>query len=359
MRIGWNLGYWSSSPPEGVATDLASLEAAGLDSVWTAETYGSDALTPLAWWGASTDRLRLGTAVCQLSARTPSAMAMAAMTLDHLSAGRFALGLGVSGPQVVEGWYGRPFSRPLSRTREYIAIMRDIWRREAPLVHEGDHYRIPYEGGTGLGKPLRSSIRPLRPTIPILLAAEGPKNVALAAELADGWLAFLYSPEHHHLYAEPLERGTARRTDDRASEELEIVATVPVSLDDELEVAARPIREMLALYIGGMGARGANFHLDVVERMGFGAAAEQIQRHFLAGERERAVAAVPMELVDHLALVGDTRRVTEGLRRWERSPVGTLLVQGPASVIGAVLDAAAAGPATPGASTVPPRPPND
>lgn len=344
MRIGWNLGYWSSAPPDGVVAALAQLESDGLDSVWTAETYGSDALTPLAWWGGATSQLRLGTAVCQLSARTPAAMAMAALTLDHLSGGRFVLGLGVSGPQVVEGWYGQPFVRPLGRTREYLSILRRIWAREAPLVHAGEHYQVPLQGGTGLGKPLRASVRPLRSAIPIMLAAEGPRNVALAAELADGWLAFLYSPDHHHLYQEALEAGMERREADRVAQPFEIAATVPVSTHEDLDIAARPVREMLALYVGGMGARSANFHRDVVERMGFATAADAIQRHYLAGDRERAVREVPQELVDHLALVGPPERITAGLQRWQRSPVTTLLIQGgPPEAVASVLAAARGG----------------
>src|SRR6195952_5434163 len=190
------IGYWSSHPPTGVPEGLAAAEELGYDSIWTAEAYGSDCLTPLAWWGARTERLKLGTAIVQMSARQPAATAMAAMTMDLLSGGRFILGLGVSGPQVVEGWYGMPFAKPLARTREYIGILRDIWARRGRVRAEGDHYRLPLEGGTGLAKPLKSSIHPLREEIPIYLGAEGPKNVALCAELCDGWRAMLFSPTH-------------------------------------------------------------------------------------------------------------------------------------------------------------------
>src|SRR5664280_31178 len=200
LKLGLNTGYWTGGPPPGAAESIAEAERLGFDSIWTAEAYGSDCLTPLAWWGASTQRLKLGTAIVQMSARQPAATAMAAMTLDHLSGGRFILGLGVSGPQVVEGWYGMEFAKPLARTREYIAILRDIWARKGPLQAPGPHYPLPLPGGTGLGKPLKSSIHPLREDIPIYLGAEGPKNIALRAEVCDGWLALFFSPEHQGLY---------------------------------------------------------------------------------------------------------------------------------------------------------------
>ena len=189
LRLGMNVGYWAGGPPPGAAEAVREAERLGFDSVWTAEAYGSDALMPLAWWGASTQKLKLGSAIVQISARTPAATAMAAMTLDHLSGGRLILGLGVSGPQVVEGWYGQSFAKPLARTREYIGILRDIWARRGPVTSDGPHYPLPLPGGTGLGKPLKSSLRPFREDIPIYLAAEGPKNIALAGELCDGWLA--------------------------------------------------------------------------------------------------------------------------------------------------------------------------
>src|SRR3954449_6387490 len=213
LKLGLNTGYWPSrpaGPPPGIEATVAEAERLGFDSMWTAEAYGSDVLTPLAWWGSQTERLRLGTAIVQMSARTPAATAMAAMTMDHLSGGRFILGLGVSGPQVVEGWYGRPFAKPLARTREYLGILRDIWARQGPVTNDGEHYPPPVPGGTGLGKPLKSSIRPLREDIPIFLGAEGPKNVALCAELCDGWLAMLFSPANQDMFKEALDEGFAR-----------------------------------------------------------------------------------------------------------------------------------------------------
>src|SRR5436853_1509225 len=192
LKLGLNTGYWAGGPPPGIEETIAEAERLGFDSIWTAEAYGSDCLRPLAWWGARTDRIRLGTAIVQVSARQPAATAMAAMTMDHLSGGRFVLGLGVSGPQVVEGWYGRPFAKPLARTREYIGILRDIWARKGPLTNDGEHYPLPLRGSE-LGKPLKSSIHPLREDIPIYLGAEGPKNIALAAALCDGWLPLFFS----------------------------------------------------------------------------------------------------------------------------------------------------------------------
>lgn len=333
MKLGWNLGYWSSGPPAGVPELLAELERLGYDSFWTAEAYGSDVVTPLAWWGSRTTRLRLGTAIMQLSARTPAAAAMAALTLDHLSGGRFVLGLGVSGPQVVEGWYGRPFAAPLARTREYVAIVRDVLARHAPVTSGGAHYPLPLPGGTGLGKPLKSSVRPLRADLPILLAAEGPKNVALAAEIGDGWLPFLFSPHDEQRYRAALDEGFARPGARRAVADFEVVATVPVSIADDIETAAAPVRQLLALYLGGMGARDHNFHHDVAVRMGFEAAADRIQQLYLAGRKQEAAQAVPLRLVEQLALVGPVAKVRDDLAAWEASMVTTMLVQGPPAVL--------------------------
>ena len=212
MKLGLHMGYWGSGPPANPIDTILEAERLGFDSVWVAESYGSDALTPLAWWGASTSKIRLGTNLAQLSARSPTAAAMAAMTLDHLSGGRFVLGLGVSGPQVVEGWYGAPFNKPLARTREYIDIVRKVLARSAPVTNDGPNYPLPHPGGMGLGKPLKSIVHPLREDIPILLGAEGPKNVALAAEIADGWFPIFFSPRHDAMYRDSLAEGFARAT---------------------------------------------------------------------------------------------------------------------------------------------------
>ena len=247
LSLGLNTGYWSSGPPPGVTEAIAEAERLGFDSIWTAEAYGSDGLTPLAWWGSSTERVRLGTAITQMSARTPAATAMAAMTMDHLSGGRFVLGLGVSGPQVVEGWYGQPFAKPLARTREYVAIVRDIVARRGPVAAPGPHYPLPYPDGTGLAKPLKSTLHPVREEIPIFLGAEGPKNVALAAEICDGWLALFFAPEHAGFYRDALDEGFAREGARRSWDDFEVVATVPLIVSDDVEQAADFLRPMYAL----------------------------------------------------------------------------------------------------------------
>jgi F420-dependent oxidoreductase-like protein len=328
VQLGYHLGYWSAGPPPGAAEAVAACEQLGFDSIWTAEAYGSDALTPLAWWGAATRRVRLGTNIVQLSARTPAATAMAALTLDHLSGGRFVLGLGVSGPQVVEGWYGQPYPRPLARTRDYVEIVRAVWRRDAPVTHDGPHYPLPHPGGTGLGKPLRSTVHPLRADIPILLGAEGPKNVALAAEIADGWLPLFFSPKTDGFYRAALAEGFARPGARRTPADFEIAASVPVVIDPDVEAAADRLRPMLALYIGGMGAQSANFHADAFARMGHEAAVHTVQEHYAAGRRAEAVAAIPTALVEDVALIGPPAKIADERQLWEQTVLTSLLVQG-------------------------------
>jgi F420-dependent oxidoreductase-like protein len=328
LKLGLNMGYWAGGPPPGAAGLVDRAERLGFDSLWTAEAYGSDCLTPLAWWGSATERLRLGTAIVQLSARQPTATAMAAMTLDHLSGGRFILGLGVSGPQVVEGWYGMPFEKPLARTREYIGILRSVWAREGPLTNDHPHYPLPRPGGTGLGKALKSSIHPLRSDIPIFLAAEGPKNVALAGELCDGWLALFFSPHHEDLYAPSLAEGFARTGARRDAATFEVVATVPLIVNDDVEQAVDWLRPMYALYFGGMGARSANFHADVPVRMGFEPEVREIQELYLEGKKDEAAAKVPRALVEKLALVGPLEKIRHDIEAWRDSIVTTLLVSG-------------------------------
>src|SRR5436305_3344744 len=259
LKLGLNTGYWAGGPPPGVTEAIAEAERLGFDSIWTAEAYGSDCLTPLAWWGAATERIKLGTAIVQMSARQPAATAMAAMTMDHLSGGRFVLGVGVSGPQVVEGWYGMPFAKPLARTREYISIVRDIAARADRVTAPGPHYPLPYPDGTGLGKPQQSTLHPVREEIPIFLGAEGPKNVALAGELCAGWLALFFSPKHEAFYREALAEGFAREGARRSFDDFEVAATVPLIVHDDVDQAADMLRPMYALYFGGMGARGRNF----------------------------------------------------------------------------------------------------
>jgi F420-dependent oxidoreductase-like protein len=319
LSIGLQLGYWQAQPPPDLIGLAQAAESAGFDSIWTAEAWGSDAFTPLAWIGAHTSKIRLGTSVVQLSARTPAATAMAALTLDHLSKGRLTLGLGVSGPQVVEGWYGQPFSQPLARTREYIDIIRQVLARERPVKNDGPHYPLPYhgEGSWGLGKPLRSITHPLRKDIPIFLGAEGPKNVALAAEIADGWLPLYYAPTRPEVYADSLRH---------MKPGFEIAQMAIFNITDDVATGLMPVKMMLSFYIGGMGAKKHNFHMNLMGRMGFEAEATKIQELFLAGKREEAVAAVPDAFADEISLVGPVERIKDRLQAWRESPVTSLLV---------------------------------
>ena len=316
MRLGLTLGYWMPDPWDPTELVLEA-ERLGYDSAWTAEAYGSDVVSTLCWIGAHTSRIKLGTGIMQISARTPACVAMTAATIDHLSGGRLILGIGVSGPQVVEGWYGQPFPRPLGRTREFIELVRTMLRREGPVTYRGQHYQLPIPGGAGLGKPLKLIVKPLRREIPIYLGAEGPKNVALAAELCDGWLPLFYSPfRSTDLYTESL-RG--------AKPGFEIACTVTVNVNDDLEQALLPMKWMLAFYIGGMGAKEKNFHLNLIARMGFEAEAARVQQLFLTGDRAAAAAAVPDALADEISLAGPPARIRERLQAWKKSPVSTLL----------------------------------
>lgn len=319
LKLGLQLGYWGAAPPADLLGLATEAERLGFDSVYTAEAWGSDAFTPLAYIAAHTHRIKLGTAVVQLSARTPAATAMATLTLDHLSKGRVILGLGVSGPQVVEGWYGQPFSKPLARTREYIDIIRQVLRREAPVTNAGPHYPLPYkgEGSWGLGKPLRAITHPLRADVPIFMGAEGPKNVALAAEIADGWLPLYYSPFRQEVYADSLKH---------AKPGFEITQFVFCNVNDDLQAALMPVKSMLGFYIGGMGAKKRNFHTELMARMGFEAEANKIQDLFMAGQRAEAIAAVPDQFADEISLCGPLDRIKDRLAAWRETPVTTLLV---------------------------------
>ncbi|WP_127125419.1 LLM class F420-dependent oxidoreductase [Georgenia sp. SYP-B2076] len=338
MRLGYSAGYWSAGPPRGAGDAVAAADDLGLDSVWTAEAYGSDALTPLAWWGARTRRVRLGTGIAQMAARTPTAAAMAALTLDHLSGGRFILGLGASGPQVVEGWYGQPYPRPLARTREYVDVVRQVLRREAPVRLDGEFYRLPLPGGEG--KALRSTVHPLRADLPIHLAAEGPRNTSLAAEIADGWLPVFFSPRLSEVYAERLRGGFARRSPGLSpAGAFEVSPAVPVALADDVERAADAVRPHLALYIGGMGSAATNFHREAIERLGHEAACAEVARRWAGGDRAAAAAAVPTELVLDVALVGNAAQLREQRRAWERSIATTLIIQTDPRALPAVVDA--------------------
>jgi F420-dependent oxidoreductase-like protein len=272
-----------------------------------------------------TERLRFGTAIMQIPARTPAATAMTAITLDHLSGGRFRLGLGMSGPQVVEGWHGQPYGKPLARTREYVEVVRAILRRDEPVEHSGEYYRIPATGPdtTGLGKPLKTIVHPLRPDLPIYLAAIGPRNVALAAEIADGWIPTFLSPERMDLFRPSLEEGFARAG--TAGDGFDIAAMCPVFVGDDVQACRDLVKPFLALYVGGMGARGRNFYTELVRRYGYEEEAERIQDLYLEGRKGEAAGAVPDALVDEVALVGPPERIRDRVARWRDAGVGTLL----------------------------------
>jgi F420-dependent oxidoreductase-like protein len=323
MKLGLQLGYWTAQPrPARELVAAATLaEDIGFDSIWTGESWSSDAFSPLAAVAAATSNVKLCTGIAQISARTPTAMAMHAMTLDGLSEGRACLGIGVSGPQVVEGWYGRPFSKPLARTREYIQIVRDAIARAEPVSNDGEHYPLPYrgEGALGLGKPLKMITHPLRSEIPIFLGAEGPKNVALAAEIADGWVPLYYSPYRADVYEANL---------DAVKPGFEIAVNVFVNVNADVSEALWPVKATLGFYIGGMGAKTKNFHTELMARMGFEEEAHRIQDLFLEGKRDEAILAVPDAFADEISLVGPKERIAERLDAWRATPVTTMLIGG-------------------------------
>ena len=318
LRLGLMLGYWGANPDDATETVLAA-EDCGFDSVWTAEAYGSDAFTPLTWYAARTSRIKLGTGLVQLSARTPAATAMTAATLDALSGGRLTLGLGVSGPQVVEGWYGVPFPKPLERTRDYVDILRKLWRREVS-ASDSAHYPLPYPGGTQLGKSIKLTLHPVRDRIPILIGAEGPKNVEMATQIADGWLPIFFHVERGgDYYADALAA---------APDGFQVCCPVTISVNDDVATALEFVKWSLAFYIGGMGAASMNFHLNVIGRMGYADAAAEVQQLFLSGDREAAMKAVPDDLADGIALCGPLDRIRERLELWRKTPVTTILAGG-------------------------------
>ena len=326
MKLGLQLGYWGADPIPNAPELIAVAEECGFDAVFTAESWGSDAYTPLAWWGAATSRIRLGTAVAQLSARPPTSLAMHALTLDHLSSGRHIVGLGVSGPQVVEGWYGEPFGKPLARTREYVQVVRDVLARADKVTNDGPHYPLPYPadgpGATGLGKPLKPITHPLRADLPIWLGAEGPKNVAQTAEIADGWLAIFFSLGLAEQYNSWLDEGFARPGARRSREDFEVAATVQVVITNDVASAIERYRPSTALYVGGMGAKEKNFHAELYKRMGYGDAVDEIVGLFLSGK----MAAVPDEMVRETMLVGTADEVRAQIKEWEAAGVTMLMV---------------------------------
>ena len=319
MKLGVVFGYWAAQPNHEAVAIAQEAERLGFDSAWVAESWGNDAFGFATWLAAHTSTIKIGTGVIQMAARTPTAAAMAAMTLDHLSNGRLILGIGVSGPQVVEGWYGRPSNKPLARTREYVDIIRQVLKREGPLEYNGEFYQHPYrgEGSVGLGKPLKIMTHPLRSEIPIFIGAEGPKNVTQTAEIADGWLPLYYSPFRQEVYADQLAG---------AKPGFEISALATFHITEDVKTGLWPVKAMLGFYIGGMGAKGQNYHTKLMARMGFEEEAYKIQDLFFAGKREEAIAAVPEEFADEISLVGPSARIKERLKAWENSPVTSLLI---------------------------------
>lgn len=332
MRLGLELGYLTSTSPDPIALATRA-EAVGFDSVWVSEAWGSDAVSLLAWIGARTERVALGTAILPIGSRTPALLAQTAATLDLLSGGRLILGLGVSGPQVMEGWHGVPFARPVTRTRETVEVIRQILRRQAKLEYEGDTVRLPMAGGTGLGKPLKLMLRPPRPEIPIYIASIGPQNTALAAEIADGWLPFLYSPDQAAgVWGPALAAGAARRNphgEDWRPSTLEIAPMVDCALGTDLPRLRDQLRPGIALYVGGMGARRRNFYNDLARRYGYEAEAAAIQDLYLEGRKDEAAAAVPDGLVDEICLVGPEARIAERIAAYREAGVTTLIVAPP------------------------------
>lgn len=332
MKLGFMAGYGVAQLELPMA-QIMEADRLGLDSVWTSEAYGKDAVSTAAWILARTERIRVGTAIMQMPARTPTCTAMTAMTLNALSGGRFVLGIGPSGPRVVEGWYGVPYGRPLARTREYVDVIRQITAREAPLVHRGRDYRIPYDGpdATGLGVPLKSILHADR-TLRIYTAAVTPKGIACAAEIADGFFPIWMNPERPELIEPHIAEGLRRAGAARERSDFDVAPVVSVSLGDDLERAREPVREHMALYIGGMGPRGRNFYNDYARRMGYEEAAQRIQDLYLAGDRAAAAAAVPDSLLDEVALVGPAPRIRERLQAWKeaarRGHLGSLLAAG-------------------------------
>lgn len=328
MKLGVSIGY-SGAQMRLPVEKVQLAERLGYDSVWTAEAYGSDAVTPLAYLAAITSRIRLGTSIMQLAARTPANAAMSAATVDAMAGGgRFIAGLGVSGPQIVEGWYGQPWGKPYWRIRDYVAIMRKIFERERPVMHEGREISLPYagEGSSGLGKPLRSILHMNR-DIPIWLGTGTEANVRLTGEIADGWLPLGYVPGEKLARFRPwLEAGFRRAGGGKGFDDLEIQVGAQVRITDDVGGALEAMKPFTALYVGGMGHRTKNFHNDSMTRRGYGEAAARIQELFLAGRKEEAAAAVPDEFLDETALIGPPERIRERYRRWADDPITGITV---------------------------------
>ncbi|MCL6644609.1 MAG: LLM class F420-dependent oxidoreductase, partial [Dehalococcoidia bacterium] len=326
MKLGINIGY-SGSRLDLPIDLIRYAESLGYDSVWTAEAYGSDAVTPLAYIAALTSRIRLGTAVMQIPARTPAMTAMTMSTLDALSGGRVMVGLGLSGPQVVEGWHGVPYGKPAVRMREYVQILRKIWAREEPVALDGQAYQLPYRGprATGLGKPLKSILHTRQ--LPVYLATMQPQSVRLTAEVADGWLPIWFSPQRMDMFRPAIEDGFQRAGNGKSWKDFDIAAGCTVIIGDDVRACLARLKPTLALYIGGMGAKTKNFHNEMMVRYGYGDVAARIQELYLAGRKAEATAAVPDELCDEMSLCGPVARIRQRYAAWEAAGVTTMLVQ--------------------------------
>ena len=329
MRLGISFGYqdWGAGLPGAIAL-AQEADRLGYHSGWVAEAYGTDAITPITWLLAHTENLKMGSAIAQMPARAPAMTAMTAVTLDLMSGGRFLLGIGASGPQVSEGWYGEEYGKPLAKTREYLEILRTVWERAEPLEHHGAFYDIPYNGrgATGLGKPLKIIVHPRTADIPVYIASIGPKNVELTAELADGWLPIFYSPTRARaVWGDSLARGLAAADPVRAAD-FDIAPTVTVVVGDDVAALRDKAKPMVALYVGGMGAKGKNFYNDLACRYGYEDVAAEIQDLYLGGDKAAATALVPDDLVDDVSLIGPKERIADRLEIWKEAGVTTMIV---------------------------------
>jgi F420-dependent oxidoreductase-like protein len=325
LKLGLNLGYWGIGPRGSEAVEIVhAAEAAGFDSVWAAESYGSDVVSVLAWLAPQTETIKLGAAIMQVPARPPAAAAMAGATIDALSGGRFIFGFGPSGPQVSEGWYGIPYDRPWGRTREYIEIVREIVARDDKLAYRGEHYQLPIDGGTGQGKPLKLNFHPVRNEIPVFVGAIGRKSVEMAAETCDGWIPIFFSADaFEETWGEHLEAGFAKGG--RSRSELEVSPSMQVAIDGDVEAARSVVRAGLLLYLGGMGSRKTNFYVDLTHRFGFGEVADEVQSLYLDAKRDEAYQAIPDDLVDTTSLVGSEEEVSARIDKLVAAGVDRLI----------------------------------
>ena len=326
MKLAIGIGY-SGGRVELPIDMVQRAEQLGYDSVWSAEAYGSDAVTPLAYLAAKTSRIKLGTGILQIPARTPAMCAMTMSTLDALSGGRVLVGLGMSGPQVIEGWHGVSYGRPAARIREYVEILHEIWDRREPVAFDGKVYQLPYQGAdaSGLGKPLKSILHSRR--LPVYLATMKPLSIRITAELADGWLPIWFSPYRMAMFTADLEKGFARAGNGKSLDTFDVVAGCTVVIGDDVAACLAQLKPTLALYVGGMGAKGRNFHNEMVSKYGYADVAAEIQDLYLAGRKQEATALVPDELCDEISLCGPPARIRERFGAWQRAGVKTMMVQ--------------------------------